>query len=314
MRHQLRQRLAVLAQVGVVAQQVGQARLGRGLHLDARRLAHAIDQLLRQRDAADARALAFGEHGAVEVEALQLLREQRLEMLLRGLRHTAQRAQQRAAVPRQAFQVEHLRAALGHAMQQPRLGAAGGAAQHHQRQGRAGVGDAFDDVAAPALVAPRELLRVPADQAQPVHHRAAAQAAAPAVDQRLPVRRLVREALAQVARQVGRHHRAAHAPGLEGAGLLVDRADDAALVVVEHRAVDGAGDVVERELRRRAGVDQGVEGPDVGDADRLAVAHRGAGKRAARAASDGSTQPTSCAQPGTTVTWRACAGARSARS
>ena len=236
-------------------------------------------------------------------------------MLLRGLRHAAQRAQQRAAVSRQAFQVQHLRAALGHALQQARLGAAGGAAQHHQRQGGAGLRDALDDVAAPALVAARELLRVPADQAQPVHHRAAAQAAAPAVDQRLPVRGLVGEALAQVARQVGRHHRAAHAPGLEGASLLVDGADDAALVVVEHRAVDGAGDVVERELRGRARVDQGVEAGDVGDAGGLTVAHRlGVGNSTARAASDGSTQPTSCAQPDTTVTWRAWAGASSARS
>ncbi len=124
------------------------------------------------------------------------------------------------------------------------------------RAGRLGL---RQHVVPEALVAAGQLLRIPADQAQPGHHRAAAQAAAPAVDQRPPVRRPVGELLAQVARQVGRDHRAADPSGLEGPGLLVKGADDPALLVVEHRAVDGAGDVVERELGRRAGIDQGVE-------------------------------------------------------
>jgi hypothetical protein len=44
-----------------------------------------------------------------------------------------------------------------------------------------------------------------------------------------------------------------------GRGLHVQRADDAALFVVEHRPVDGAGQVVFGKLGRRAGVDDGVE-------------------------------------------------------
>ncbi len=76
-------------------------------------------------------------------------------------------------------------------------------------------------------------------------------------------------------RDVGRDHRAADTAGLEGTGLLVDRADDAALVVVEHWAVDGAGNVVERELGRRAGVDDRVEGVAVADPHGLAMTHGG---------------------------------------
>jgi hypothetical protein len=45
----------------------------------------------------------------------------------------------------------------------------------------------------------------------------------------------------------------------EGADLLVGGADQDALLVVQHRAVDGAGDVVEREFGFAARVDDGVE-------------------------------------------------------
>jgi hypothetical protein len=58
--------------------------------------------------------------------------------------------------------------------------------------------------------------------------------------------------LAQVARQVGGNHGTAHAPGLEGALLRVEGADGGALLVVEHRAVDGAGDMVFGKLGGRA--------------------------------------------------------------
>ena len=192
-------------------------------------------------------------------------------MLLRWLRHTGQGAEQRALVARQIFQVEHLFPARGQRLQHARLRAARGAANDLQLQLRHQRFDLREHVMSKALVAARELLRVPADEAHPLHHRPAAKTAAPAIHQRLPADRLVDERAAQVPGQIGRHHRAAQAPCFEGACLLVERADDAALIVVEHRAVDGARDVVERELGRRARVDDRVEGVAIGNARRRVV-------------------------------------------
>jgi hypothetical protein len=267
------QRVAVVAQVGVVAQQVVQPGPGGRGQLDARRRAHPRHQRQRQREPSDAHALAFDIQRPREVEGFEHRRDARLEVLLRGLRHARQRAQQRALVVREIFQVEHLRTARGQRVQHARLRAAGGAADHAQVEpGRQRV-DLRDHMPAKALVAARELLRVPAHEPQPRDHRAAAHAAAPAVHQRLPVLGPVGQRVAQVARDVGRDHRAADAPRLEGAGLHVDGADDAALLVVEHGAVDGAGNVVERELGRRAGVDQRVEGVAVRHPHGLAMTH-----------------------------------------
>ena len=65
------------------------------------------------------------------------------------------------------------------------------------------------DMAPVGLVAAVELDRGPADLGQHVRHRAAAVAAAPAVDQRLPVARLVGERGFHVLRDVARHQRRA---------------------------------------------------------------------------------------------------------
>ena len=82
--------------------------------------------------------------------------------------------------------------------------------------------------------------------------------------------RPVGELLLQMPRDVRGHHRAADPARLEGALLLVERADDAALIVVEHRAVDGAGNVVDRELGRRARIDERIEAMAVAHAHRVA--------------------------------------------
>ncbi len=112
---------------------------------------------------------------------------------------------------------------------------------------------------AEGLVAAFELAGVPAHHAQPGGERAAALAAAPAVDQRAPVLGLVLQRGEHVARDVGGDQRAAEAAGVEGGLLLVHGADDDALVVVEHRQVDRAGDVVFGELGGRARVDDLVK-------------------------------------------------------
>jgi hypothetical protein len=69
----------------------------------------------------------------------------------------------------------------------------------------------------------------------------------------------------QVGGDVLRHERTADPARLERTLLLVERADDHPFVVVEHRAVERAGNVVERELGRRPRVDDLVEGADLVD-------------------------------------------------
>ena len=265
--------LGVVAEVSVVAQQVGQTRLFARLHLHHLRCPHASDQRQGQRNAADLGAFAFDEHRAAQIELAHLLGQQSLEVLLARLLHTRQIAQERAFVAGVAFEIEHLCALRGECAQDARFGAARGAAEHAQLQLRHEGFDLLHHMAAVAFVATGELLRVPAHQAQPGHHRAAAQAAAPAVDQRFPVGRLVVEGVTQMARQVGAHHGSAQALGLERADLLVDGADLRPLFIVEHRAVDGAGDAVEGKFGRRTRVDDGLELVDFADANGLAVGH-----------------------------------------
>ena len=58
---------------------------------------------------------------------------------------------------------------------------------------------------------------------------------------------------------IARHQRSTHLVGLERRHLLVQRANANALLVIQHRAVDGAGDVVFGEFRRGAHVDNLVK-------------------------------------------------------
>ena len=239
-----------IAQVGVVAQQVVQPRGGTGGDFYAGACTQAQDQRHRHVQPADAPALAFDEHRLRQIHGLQNFGDAGFKRRLRRLGPTRQRAQQRALVGCAVLQVQHLGAGFGQGLQDAGLGAAGGADQHAQVQRRPLLVQKIDHMATPALVAALQLLGVPADQAHPVHHRAAAHAAAPAVDQRLPVRRLVDKAGAQMPGKAFRDHGAAGAPGLEGADLLVQGADDAALIIVQHRAVDRTRNMVEREFGR----------------------------------------------------------------
>jgi hypothetical protein len=109
------------------------------------------------------------------------------------------------------------------------------------------------------LVAAVELDHGPADFRHHQRQRAAAVAAAPAIHQRFPLARLVQEQGFNVPGDIARHQRGAGLARLEGAHLFVHGADDDAFGVVEHRAVDGAGDMVEREFGFAAGVDDDVE-------------------------------------------------------
>ncbi len=60
-------------------------------------------------------------------------------------------------------------------------------------------------------------------------------------------------------RDIARHHRRAHAGGLERRDLLVHRADDHPLFVAQHRRVDRSWNVVFSEFERRAHIHDFIE-------------------------------------------------------
>ena len=160
---------------------------------------------------------------------------------------------------RQAFEVEHLCSCGGERLQQPRLAAAGAAAHDAQRQPRRQQVELLDDSAAKRLVAAFEHVAAKADLVEEPGERARALAAAPAVDQRPPLARFVERLAFEVRRDVARDHCRADLARLEVGDLAVLGADNAPLVVAQHRPVDGAGQVVLRVLALAARVDHGVE-------------------------------------------------------
>src|SRR6185437_1027521 len=105
-----------------------------------------------------------------------------------------------------------------------------------------------NDVPAPRTVAAFELGGAKADLAQHVHERAAALAAAPAIDERRPFRRTIANMGLDDVRDVAGDECGTELARFERRHLDVERADARALGVVEHREVDGAGKVVERKF------------------------------------------------------------------
>ena len=168
---------------------------------------------------------------------------------------------------RDVLQVQHLRAGGRQRAQEAALAAAGDPADDLEAQGRGRFVQALQHEAPVGPVAPLELPDPPADAAEDLRHAAGALPAAPAVDQRAPFPGTVVELFLQVARDVARHQRRAGFPGRERGHLLVQGADAGAFGVVEHRGGDRAGHAVERVFRRRAHVDDGVEGVEVGAGD-----------------------------------------------
>src|SRR5579864_9023086 len=116
-----------------------------------------------------------------------------------------------------------------------------------------------------------ELRGAKADLTEHVHQRAAALAAAPAIDERRPFPRLVAHVGFDDARDVARDDRGAGLARIERRDLHVHRADERALVVVEHRQVHRAGHVVLRILGRRTNVDAVAERQAFVDGHRVRV-------------------------------------------
>ena len=67
----------------------------------------------------------------------------------------------------------------------------------------------------------------------------------------------------QMMRDVARDQRGTHALRVERRQLLVCSADLRTLGVVEHRTVEGSRDMIDRELARRAHIDQLVKFGDL---------------------------------------------------
>ena len=159
----------------------------------------------------------------------------------------------------QRFQVQHLRALQCQFAQQAALARAGLAADHAVaealrkffKRGHHGT---------PELgVAPFEQMNFEADLIQHQGQRAAAFAAAPAVDQRLPVLARLDQFALDVVGDVAYHQGRAALLGGEGRLPFVVGAHQRPLVIGQAGPVDRAGQPVERELALRAGVDEGVE-------------------------------------------------------
>ena len=231
----------------------------RGVDAHAVGGAHAMDQRLGHAQVADLAALGFHVDRARGIQAPHRIPQAGLERFLRRLRAIRPAAEQRTAMSGDGFEIEHLATGGRQCADQAGLARAGGTTHHTERQPRRQHLEFRHHMPTKCPVAAVELPRVPADGAQDGGHRAAAHAAAPAVDQRLPAALVTRERLLDVLRDVARDQRGADLAGEERRLLHVHRADAGALGVVEHRNIDGAGQVVERKFGGRTHVEQGVE-------------------------------------------------------
>ena len=246
----LAQQRHIVAQVGIVTQQVLQPDIGGRLHLHHRGGAHVPDQLQRHGQTANLRAFALDEYGPGQVHLADNRQQLCFKRLLAGLLHPGQAPQKGAFVAGQPFQIDDLRPLRLQSVQQPRLGAAGGPAHHAQPQLRHQLAQLFGNVVAVGFVASGQLLRIPPHQAQPGDHGAAAHPPAPAVDQRLPAGGPVGQGGVQMAGQIGRDQSGPQALGLERALLLVQGADGGPLLVAQHRAVDRPRNMVKGKFSR----------------------------------------------------------------
>ena len=160
---------------------------------------------------------------------------------------------------RQRFEIEHLRAARRKRLQQPALAAAGGPADHAVIETQRQIFQLDQHRAPITLIAAFQRGGVPADFAQDVRHGGGTFAAAPAIDQRFPLRIARSEVRLDMPCHVLRNQCRADLARLERRHLLVNRADACALLIVERRTVHRAGNMIDGEFRGRTHIDDFVE-------------------------------------------------------
>ena len=95
------------------------------------------------------------------------------------------------------------------------------------------------------LVAAVQLHGGPADTCQYRRHGSAAITTAPAVNQRFPILWLVDELRLYMVRDIARDECCTQLLGFESAGLPIQRADAMAFFIIQYRAINCAGYVVE---------------------------------------------------------------------
>src|SRR5882672_4805917 len=159
----------------------------------------------------------------------------------------------------QLFEVQYLFAGALQGLEIAALAAPRRTVDHDEAEGRRQSFQLGDHPFSVGPVTTLQGLRVPADLAQDVRHRAGALAAAPAVDQRAPMAVLAAEQGLDVPRDVLREERGAELARVELRDLLVEGADRGALGVVQNWRGDRAGDVVFGVFGGRAGVDDRVK-------------------------------------------------------
>jgi hypothetical protein len=150
------------------------------------------------RAGADAGALAFHEHRPLGRSRASACQTRVSKCFCDGCGSPGIAAQDGAAVVRQAFQVEHLRAGCAQRLQQPRLAAAGAAAQHAVVQQRRQREPGRRARGREGLVAALQLRGAKADLRQHQRQAARALAAAPAVHQRAPFAGLSRTCVSRM--------------------------------------------------------------------------------------------------------------------
>ena len=166
------------------------------------------------------------------------------EHFLRWLRLLREIAQQRAAVLRQLFQVEHLCIHFTQHLQQAAFAGAGCAANDLELKLVGQLLQFRNDMPTIGLVTATEFSDAPADLSQNVRHCATALAAAPAIDQRVPALGFVAEQDFHVLRNVVRYQRCAIFLCLERRNLGIHRADEFAFCIAQYRRTDRAGDMI----------------------------------------------------------------------
>ena len=276
-----RERRRVREVMRVFVLQERDAQRCRGVEANAGGGANRVEERVGHLDRADPLALRLDIHGTARIEAQERRGELALEPFLRRLRLARKVAQQRAAMLRQRFEVEHLQALGRECVEKSALAGACEAAHDLEAQPRRQRVELRDHVPAPRAVAAVELDGAPTNLVQHVRQRAAALAAAPAVDHRRPAARHRRERTFEHRSDIARDERRTGALGGEARFLRVHRADPCALVVTEHRPVLGAGNVILGELGGRAHVDPIRIRRERVDGNRAAVwrAHRGVPRR-----------------------------------
>jgi hypothetical protein len=223
-----------------VAQQTDALRL-RKLQVHAVGLAHRDQQDLGQLAISNFPTLRFDKHRAIRVQPTQVPPQASLECLLTRLSMIGKAAEHRSAMGRQRLQIKHLSARSRQVAQQAAFSASGCAAQHavaklgRQRRQR------LDHHAPESAVTAFQLVDPPTHPRHHVSDRCAALSAAPAVNQRPPGARPVREAAAQMHRDIARDQRRAEPARIERRAALVQGSDLGSLGVGQNRAMDRPG-------------------------------------------------------------------------